>query len=224
MRIKILALLSLLLSACTPVSLQTPAASPQPVRVAITPTIETWVQPRLTACRAAIPGLYIVTQPANSRPAADIQILIGEKTESSAEMAYIIGSLQLQILAHPDLDTAALDIETLRDAYTQISPSEIEVWSYPTGHELRDIFNAQLEIETISPYARLAMTPEQMLAKIASQPNALGYAPVFVGANGNQILPLLSVEKIPILAHTPTPTTGPAKQLLACLQQQAETP
>ena len=100
----------------------------------------------------------------------------------------------------------------------------IEIWTYPEGHEIQNLFNQRFDILEISPYSRIAPNPEAMIETINQQENAIGFIPSSYLFEDVQVIPINDIEKdqlrFPVLVLSNDEPGGEIKLFIHCLQQQ----
>ncbi|MBU0512539.1 MAG: hypothetical protein KKD28_15825 [Chloroflexi bacterium] len=225
MRIHLLTLGLLLVTACTPIATATPLPTPQLITVAITPTLRPW-HDILHKCATANPEIALILEekPETSLEvgAADLILRVGAPPEGIPGSAALLGWEEILIIAHPETKFDNWDIAKLHDIYTA-SPTPYQIWTYSPGSELRQIFDAAVLNARTSPYAFLAPDPAAMLEAVANDKRAIGYLPkswlndavrpVNVGSD------LQNVLRQPILALTDTEPEGVMRAFLVCVQE-----
>lgn len=227
-RLPLLALL-LLLGACAPPSTETP--------VVLTVQYTAAARPWLVAVEDCAAATGAIVRPEERAAAAfdltaDLAIRIGEPDVFPAP-AYQIGEEQIILVVHPQNPVAALDLPALQSIFSGQTANwrdvggldrPIQVWVYPAGEDLQQIFRAAvLQNRPLVSTARLAASPEDLAAVVGSDPAAVGFLP------GRQvpetlrrlILPVeaqtaLTVPVLALLGPEPPEVIG---DLLPCLQR-----
>ncbi|MCJ7701789.1 MAG: hypothetical protein MUO62_09415 [Anaerolineales bacterium] len=218
------------LAACTPVELQPPPASPQPLRVEITPSLEPLFQEKIQNCALQNPRsavfLDVVPSASLDPERADIIIQIGEPSKGPAGFAVQLGWEEIILIAHPDVEIQDLTLAKIRGIYTA-SPPSLQSWTYPENHEIRRFFDQIiLGNEPISPFTHIAPQPGDMIAAVSQEPGSIGYAlqswipgDIQTFTLGNAVQTAL---RQPILARSLQEPAGPARDFLICLQNLEE--
>jgi ABC-type phosphate transport system substrate-binding protein len=233
-----LGLLCVLASACQPLQ-ATPLPTLTTVRVQYTPATKPALQP-LADCAAQLSGAGIVVSERSAvdmdLTQADLSFRYGLPTTPPAFAAQV-GKDQLvavvnaanQAAINPE-DLAELfagqlrdwnDLEPTPSTATGV-PAPIQVWTYSPGDDLRDAFIAgTLDGAPISGRVNLAPTPAAMLQAIAADPAAVGYLPHSLVTSQLRVLesPNKPPVQIPLLVMSTSEPQGPARALIACLQQ-----
>jgi hypothetical protein len=247
MRIYTKALLVLLLTgflaACVP-DTPTPVEAPLEtvLTVQLTPALDHWL-PTLSSCAHASPsaGIIVDIQPREklTLQEADVILRLGEKQESDPHTA-VMGWEELVVFVGPDVPLASLSqvslqkifsgditrwetVAEIQSADVQISQS-ITVWSYPSGNEIRELFEeAYLLGEAITPAARPFSTPEFLQENFPSTSYGITYS--LKVHSDNDVLNQLDITGADIviqhyvLAITQEEPEGALRQLLLCLQE-----
>lgn len=226
MRIHLLTLGLLLVTACQPIAAATPLPTPQIVTVAITPTLRPW-HDILHQCATTNPEIALILdeRPATSLElgAADVTLRVGAPPGGIPGSAAMLGWEGIVMIAHPEVEFDNWDIAKVHDIYTA-SPPPYQIWTYSPGSELRQIFDAAvLDGANTSPYAFLSPDPAAMLEAVSNDKHAIGYLPkswlnddvraVNVDAD------LQTALQQPILALTVTEPEGVLRAFLVCVQE-----
>lgn len=228
MRKFFLVLLLGLLSACKPLVTSTPPPAPQPIRVAYSATLLPWVE-ILHQCARENPEIGLITQETSAADlefsTADLTLWFGEPPQGIPGYAARLGTDKIVIIAGADVAQRDLSSDQLQGLYTE-SESAYQVWSYPEGNELRNIFDhTVLGAITLSPAARLAPNPSAMMEAVAADPLAIGYVPKSWVSEAVQIISiergLQAAFEHPILSLPNTEPTGNLRTYLVCLQNTA---
>ncbi len=228
MRNYFLVLLLGLLSACKPLVTSTPPPAPQPIRVASSATLHPWVE-ILHQCALEIPEMGLITEETSAAnlefSTADLTLWFGEPPQRISGYAALLGTDNIVIIAGSGVALRNLNNYSLRGFYTE-SESGYQVWSYPDGNELRNIFDHTVLGEmALSPSARLAPNPSAMMEAVAADPLAIGYVPKSWITEDVQIISierdLQTAFEHPILSLSNTEPTGSLRTYLVCLQNTA---
>lgn len=221
-------LLLLSLAACLPFNYAPPPPTAEQLPIIYTPALN-WMQGILNACALTNPGAAITVE---VRPASDLEIgpdevflRLGTAPQGLPEYtrATLLGHEQIVIIASPEITPSQLEFPDVQMLYTSLTP-EFQVWQYPQGSELYEIFTEHLLLgDKTTPHALVAPHPESMLEIISSQPNGVGYIP-------QSFLPkehTMSVSDVgsptgffqPIIALTVEEPAGLTRQYLHCLSE-----
>lgn len=214
-----------MISACSPLETLTPPPSPQPVRVAFTPTLRPFVE-RLHRCALAHPDISLITQETSVLSLvsgeADITLWFGEPQEGFSGHVFLLNTDEIVIVAGENVPIQNVDKDQLKDLFMSVN-SAYQIWTYGPENELRMIFDqAVLGEAATSPEALLAPHPAAMIEAIAADPMAIGYLPNSWRPENIQSISitwdLRTALSHPLLAITSTQPTGHLRAYLACLQ------
>jgi phosphate transport system substrate-binding protein len=159
---------------------------------------------------------------------ADLVIRLGEPRSMPAFSAPL-GWDDLVLVVHPANPLTVINSGQIRQIFTgnvqQWIDSEetIQVWDYPAGNELQEIFHSALSVgEARYSLAHLAPNPAAMLEAIGGDPTAIGYIP------RSWLSPAVKEVTIegqiseslhqPVLALADKEPGGAVRDFLACLQ------
>lgn len=145
----------------------------------------------------------------------DFFIRLGEPDENVAFTAQI-ATEKIIVIANPELGLKALTRSEAADLFSGRSDSEA-IWVGPESDEARQLFIADVLLGgPVSSFASLSASPEQMLAEVAANPDAVGILPA-AWADETVSTIDLGIET-PVLALSATEPTGASRDLIACLQ------
>jgi DNA-binding transcriptional LysR family regulator len=222
------------LSACVAPPTRTPYPTPQPVNIALTPTLEP-LEEAIHVCAITHPELAVFTwiTPASSLDESGSDLLIRlDEPPQPAGFAAPLASEQVVLIAHPDNSVAKLNLQDLQDLFSgritrwqELGGSDmpVSVWVYPPGDESRQIFdNTILRGLLNTSLAQLAPDPSAMIEAVSNDPGAIGYLPRswMKETVREMLLPveLMNSLRRPILALSAQAPIGPVLTLLNCLQ------
>jgi hypothetical protein len=216
---------SIMISACGPYMTSTPPPSPQPIQVAFTTTLSPLVE-QLNKCALQHPEIALITHPTTiiglEETAADLILWMGEPPQGPYKNAFKLGEDTIVIIAGASVTLQDLNTDQLRNLY--INPkTTYQIWTYPSGHELRNLFDKVVMGENATnANALLAPNPAAMFEAIAADPLAVGYIPASWLDKDIQII-TIEVElqdafTQPILALSVREPEGSLRTYLACLQ------
>ncbi len=207
---------------------------PQTITIAL-PLALSPLQPALQACANAQPDLLINLRELPNRPpepeTADMSLWFGEPPDGF-EFAVQLAEETLAILVNPSNPVTELNNEQLRGIFSgelhdwsslDGETGQIQVWVYPEGNQVRKVFDqAILPDESSTSLAKLAPTAEAMLAGIAEDSAAIGYAPMArVDATVKSLVvgdTTQAALRLPVLGLTPAKPRGAVRDFLVCLQ------
>jgi phosphate transport system substrate-binding protein len=235
-RLVIFLLVGLAVAACQAAA---PVSSPptsQYWRVQYTPALA-WMAPAFNLCiRQGPPGyaLAVFERPASALDITQAEIILrwGAGTGMSGSLVEL-GSDDLVVVVNPQIPLQNLTASQIRNIfsgashawsdYSKANPDSIQVWSYPEGNEIRQIFEKALSPVDLLPSAHLAPDPNALREAVAADPAAIGYLPGrWVDSSVRQLAidgtSALSLRQ-PILAITQAIPQGAQKEWLLCLQR-----
>lgn len=214
------ALLASLLISCT-----SAPATPQisPLRVEHTFAALPWLE-RVQRCAGEVP-IYFEQRSALflQREHVDLAIRIGEPS-SLPIPAYQIDQEEVLIIAHPKNPVRSLTRAQVQGLFSGSlqnwqevggEDAPVQVWVFPRGEDVQQVFSATLEGTPITSLARLATTPESMLRAISDDPHAIGL--LTRRLLDERVRPVFTVALTPVLALMPP--GSPAEALVGCLQK-----
>jgi hypothetical protein len=201
-------LCSFLLVSCSP---GTPVATPQVISVYSTFAAQPWLPP-LYECAGTRSVVSRVDDPA----AADIVLRIGEP-EFLLSPAYQIDMEEILIVTHRQSPVQNLSLEEARALFAGYGDPSVQVWVYAEGEDVQDAFDRSvMEGGSVTPSARLAVSPQQMSDALVNERHAVGILPRHWKAGDSR--EIFSVVTVPVLAVTEAEPQGPVRELIACLQ------
>lgn len=230
--------------ACAPGD-ETPEVHSQAVIITLqtTPSLEHWL-PDVADCAGGIPDFAVVTQilPVGDLDPgqADLILRLGDRLESDPFVA-LIGVEQTVILGGPNLPVETLSLESLQKIFSgeinnwnqipEVREAGVEInqfittLSYPTGHELRLLFEeSYFEGQSLASDPLIFSSETALANLLETYPLALSYTLENLAPPGAQRLTIRELERAQhkVLAVTPEEPTGKLRQLLLCLQNYNE--
>lgn len=185
----------LVAAACAPAApAPTPQATPQPLWVSYSPALRP-LQAALHVCALEDEriALFVEEVPASAGAKGELRLWWG--APPAGKHAYQLGWDELVAVVHPENPLEKLDIQVLEQIMSGVTNSwegiaqlegvqnawaggEIQVWTYPSGDELRQVFDQALSgREIVYSFAWLAPDPQAMREAVANEPSAVGYLP-----------------------------------------------
>jgi len=225
---KLLPLLLIILSACSPLVTTTPRSSPQAITVSYTATLRPWVE-ILHQCAIDHPDIALTIQETSlSDPEfqeADIALWFGEPPQKFSGYAASLGTDEIMVIGGEGVNIQNLTQAQLFKIYSN-PDSLYHTWIYGAENELRQLFDQIiLGAATHSPESLLSPNPATMLEAIQEDPLAIGYIPkswLTKGVNTITIdRDLQETFRQPVLALTETKPQGPLQSFLVCVQNRA---
>ncbi len=145
----------------------------------------------------------------------DVFIRLGDPDDDAGFVAQI-ATEEIVIIANPSLGIEQLTRSEAADLFSGRSGTAA-IWIGPESDEARQLFSAEILLGSpVSSTASLAASPEQMLAEVSADPNAVGILPAAWASESVATIDL--GIQTPVLAISATEPTGAARDLIACLQ------
>ena len=218
MRVLFLALLAGMIAGCSSAA----APTPTPVlRIYASSASQPWLT-EMYQC-AEKQGVVLVVDNGGD---AEVILRLGEPPDLSAS-TFQIDEDEILAVVQPQTGVSSLTLDQLRAIYTgqmtnwsQIGGSNlpIEVWTYPEGEDIQQIFNQNvLNGLKIVSSARLAMSVQSMSDNVGKDAGAIGFLPRRWKAGNTH--ETLVVARIPVMAITKTEPKDQLEQVLSCLQK-----
>lgn len=207
--IVLLILFSVLIPSCSTTS--TPA-TPQLVSVYSTFAAEPWLSP-LYDCA----GTLVVLSRVDDAASAAIALRVGEPKVLTSS-AYQIDSEDILIVTNRQSPVQNLTLEGARALFAGQGDPSVQVWVYSSGADVQEVFDqAVMAGSSVTPSARVAVTPQQMSDTLVKESNTVGILPRHWKVGDDR--EVYSVGTVPVLAITPTEPQGVIKELIGCLQK-----
>ena len=232
----------LLLASCR--SIPPPLSTPSPyvIKAGISPYLSSTYQAQVAACSRELPGTAVQYFPAAaSYPDPlnyDLLIWWGDPALysplfTSQLTAYQLGYDELQVITSPENRLYRISGSDIRQifsgslqSWSDLPDSElngsIQLWSYPSGTPVREIFQTHLLNEMqISSAARIVPGSGEMVTEVAATPGSIGFALTSSIENSEDEIKILRLEKdltFPVLAVTPKDDQL-MQLLISCLQE-----
>ena len=212
----------------------TPPPPLQPVEVALTPAL-TPVQAALHTCALAQPeiALLLTETTASYLPVqtADLSLRLGPPADSTG-FAAPLSEEQIVVITNPANPIATMKAGELRSVFNGENErwdelggrkQSIQVWVYPEGDEISQVFRqAILAGKSFSSLALLAPDPSAMLEAVNGDSAAIGFLPKAWLQGGVKAIQLDQVLQDslhqPVLALSEAEPQGAVREFLYCLQ------
>jgi hypothetical protein len=203
--------------ACTPA----PASTPAVWTIYVPASLRTWMA-GLESCLPAGTVLALSGQSPRALHWGEPRKLKG--------VAFAIGEERPLVIAHPGNGVQLLGEAEVRQVFQgrvrswkELGGADlpVEVWAYPEGEDGRRVLEEWLGAP-ITPNARLAMTPQEMLLRVQTTPGAIGWIGERWGSSG--AIPLARLPAQPVLLVIPAPPGEAEARWIACLQAQTRAP
>jgi hypothetical protein len=203
-----LLLVSLALTGCA-----TPpvVATPHPLMIYATPATTPWLG-RLYDCARATAAVPILTSP----EVADVLLRIGDPPISSVS-AVQIDTVDILVVTHQSSPLGHLSADEAEALFSDTGDESVHLWVFPAEDDVQQVFRTTvMRGREVSPLARIAASPQQMVDLLKSDPTAVGILTsrwMVAGLQG-----LTTVATVPVLAISPKSSLGTSSGVLACLQ------
>ena len=205
----LLILSSFLFVSCSPA---TASVTPQLITVYSTSVAQPWL-PQFYECAGTSSVISRVDDPS----AAEIALRVGEPAFLDLP-AFQIDTEEILIVTHRQSPVQNLTLEDARALFAGQGDPSMQVWVYASEEDVQEAFDrAVMAGRNVTPFARIAVNPQQMSDTLVNESNAVGILPRHwkVGDTRQVFL----VATIPVLAITDVEPRGAIKELIACLQK-----
>ncbi|NJD57929.1 MAG: hypothetical protein C3F13_07835 [Anaerolineales bacterium] len=233
--------LILVLSACSPLQVATPAPTPLAITVTYLPTLQPWVD-QLGECASKNPLAALFVLPTNELDQNiqqdEIMLILDPTSEQTAgRYASQVGRDQIVVIVNEANEVSALSAEELRSIFTGLMTSwqegriqTIQVWVLPQGDPVRRVFDqVVLQDQLLTSEARLAPDPTAMLEAVSGEVGAIGFLPAsYLKSDGSNVSGDVQEVQLeegvtaaldqPVVAVTQEEPSGIIRSLLVCLQ------
>lgn len=196
--------------ACAPAATQTPV--PQILDVYATPAAQPWLVDVFTCVP---PGTAI--RVADSPAEADLSLRIGEP-DVLAKPAYQIATEEVMVVTHRQSPVQNLSVEEVRALFAGQTDLPVQVWVYAEGEDVQRVFEqAVMQGRSVTSFARLAASPQQMSDVLINEANTLGILPTRWKAGDARFV--YTIPDVPVLALLEQEPQGAIQAMIACLQE-----
>jgi hypothetical protein len=197
------------IASCTP---SKPPATPPIVTVYSTSAAQPWLD-TLYACA----GTSTVISRVDDASSADILLRVGEPKLLSSP-AFQIDTEDILIVTQRQSPVQNLTLEEARTLFAGQGDSSVQVWVYALGEDVQEAFDQLVMAgRSVSPSARIAVTPQQMSDTLVNEPNTVGILPRHWKAGDDR--EVFMAGTVPVLAITNSEPQGVIKEIIACLQK-----
>lgn len=146
----------------------------------------------------------------------DIALRVGEP-ETLVSPAYQIGEEELLIVTHRQSLVQNLTLQEVQVLFAGQGDPSMQVWVYSSGMDVQRLFDQfVMEERSVTSFARIAVSPQEMSDILNSESNTIGILPKRWMAG--DVREVYSIGAFPILAVTKEEPEGAAKLVLGCLQ------
>ncbi len=208
---KYILFIALYLTACVPATQITSA--PEVINVYATSAAQPWMT-KLYDCAAK---RSVTLRLMDSSADAAIYIRIGEP-DVLMTPAYQIDTEELLIVTHRESPVQNLTLEEAQTLFAGQGDSSMRVWVYSSDEDIQKVFEqAVMAGRSVSSFASLAVSPQQMSDVLNAESNAVGILPRHwkVGT----VRDVYSAGTVPVLAIVKEDPQGVITGLIACLQK-----
>ncbi len=199
---------SFLLFSCAPAT--QPPAQTEAIPVYATPSAQPWMS-ELFACANKLSLTLNVTA-----ESPEIYLRLGEP-ETLLVPAYQIDEEELLIVTHRESPVQNLSLEEAQVLFAGQGDASVQVWGYASEADVQILFD-QLVMKgrSVSSFARMAASPQEMSATLNSESNSVGILPKhWVAGNVREVF---SAGVVPVLALTKQAPAEGVARLISCLQ------
>jgi len=189
----------------------TPPAQPQTVTVYASPSVEPWMG-EVFACGSA--GNIMIRVTAD---APDVSLRLGDPDDVSRNV-YQIGEDEVLVVVNRESSLQNLSLREVQALFAGQADEPVQVWIFPSELDISGLFDQfVMEGRSVTSFARIAVSPDEMSEAINSTPNAIGVIPARWGRGDARAV--YSAGNFPVLALTSGEPQGVVRDLLTCLQQ-----
>lgn len=129
------------------------------------------------------------------------------------DFAYQIDEEEMIVAVNEQSELQTLSLDEVQNLFV----SAENLWVYPSDSEMQKVLNQfVMQGRSVSSFANVAVSPKQIVEKIESESNAIGFIPKSL-LNEN-LREIYSIGIFPILALTETEPQEAVKSLIGCLQ------
>ncbi len=141
--------------------------------------------------------------------------------------AYQVGTVELLVVTNSKNILPSLSADEVRGLFIGTETNwqsvggmdaDVQVWVYPAGEEIQVNFEGlALGGGTITPFARIAASPEDMIAEVTGDVHAVGI--LTRDWLTSDLTAAFSVASLPVVLVAPSQPTDFTAGLIACLQK-----
>jgi hypothetical protein len=233
--------LALLVSACGPPEVSTPAPTSIAINVIYPSALQPWAD-KLATCASDDYQVALYFSQSNAMntniQANDIMLELGQTSLDNVD-SYLsqVGWEQITVIENTDNQDSRLSKDELKSIFSgQLlkwvggSNQPIQVWVLPEGDPVRMIFDQAIMLNrSLTSEAMLAPDPDAMLEAISREVDSIGYLPGSflntIDATTASKLKIVQLEPSlvsnllqPVIAITKSEPKGLLRNLLVCLQ------
>lgn len=209
LRLTLAGFLLLLGVSCAPTP--TPVAPPTLLSVFAAPDSRPWLDEAF-ACAADVNVTLNVTPDPRQ---ADFSLRLGEPAALTSP-AFQVDSEEILVAVSRESPLEDLTLERVRALFAGGDPS-VQVWVYAEGGEMLGLLDQLVMAgRPVTSFARAAVSPQEMAAALAEDPQAVGILPRR-SLTGN-LRSIYSLGSLPMLVIPREEPQGALKDLIACMQ------
>jgi hypothetical protein len=147
---------------------------------------------------------------------SDIFLRIGEP-EVLVQSAYQIGEEEILVMVNRESPIQNLTLPETQELFA--GRGDAAVWVYASGVDAQWAFDqAVMEGRSVTSFARVAVSPQEMSNTLNSDPSAIGILPKHWAAGNLRVV--YSVGLFPVLAITNGEPQGAVRAVLGCLHSK----
>lgn len=130
------------------------------------------------------------------------------------DFAYQIDEEEMIVVVNKQYEMQNASIEEIQNLF---GIQTMQVWVYLSASEMQKVFDQfVMQGRSVSSFANVAVSPKQVVEKIESESNAIGFIPKSLLSEN--LKEIYSIGVFPVLALTETEPQGAVKSLIGCLQ------
>lgn len=130
------------------------------------------------------------------------------------DFAYQIDEEEIIVVVNKQNEMPNVSLEEIQNLF---SGQTMQVWVFSSDSEMQKLLNQfVMKGRSVSSFANVAVSPKQVVEKIESESNAIGFIPKSLLSEN--LKAIYSIGSFPVLAITDTEPQGAVKNLLGCLQ------
>jgi hypothetical protein len=207
-----LTLFSVLIASCSPST--PPPSTPEVVPVFSTSAAEPWLS-ELYDCGAAQGNVTLSR--VDDASTAEISLRVGEP-QGLTSPAFQIDTEEILVVTHRQSPIQNLNAEGVVSLFMGQGDPSVQVWVYASDADVQQAFDQLVMAgRSVTPSAKIAVSPQQMSDTLVSQSNAVGVLPRHWKVG--DVRDVFSAGTVPVLAMTKSEPQGVIKELVSCLQK-----
>ena len=186
-------------------------SQPAPQTQIITINYSPFTEFQMNEVYACANDLSIILKVTHQNP--EVYFQFGEP-DVLLDFAYQIDEEEMIVVVNKQNDMQDVSVEEIQNLF---ATQTMQVWVYPSASEMQKVLNQfVMNGRGVSSFANVAVSPKQVVEKIESESNAIGFIPKsLITENLKEIY---SIGIFPVLALTESEPQGAVKSLIGCLQ------